>query len=248
MTKKAIALISCFLLIIAGAIIYIFSELYTENDINKAKQALKNTDAIKFKEEYESKNTDARVLNISEDNPFIYSSAEDIVKRINNKETFIVYFGFETCPWCRSIIETAITSAKDNKIDKIYYVNVSNIRDKYELDDKNKLVKTVEGSSSYYELLDLLKDILTDYEPLTYTVKKKTKTVKVNEKRIYAPTFIMVKNGNAIKSEDGISSLQKESNAELTKDILCEEKEKFDCFFEAFNTKEDTVCTSQSKC
>ena len=56
-------------------------------------------DSEKFKEEYESQNgkksksgKENRKVSISEDNPFVYTTAEDISKKMDNKETFIVYF------------------------------------------------------------------------------------------------------------------------------------------------------------
>lgn len=248
MTKKAIAFISVLLLMLAGVIVYIFSELYNENDL---KEVIKNPDAIAFKEEYEKLNSETgeyRNLSISENNPFVSVKLEDIVKLINDQETFIVYFGFNECPWCRSIIESAIESALAHKIEKIYYVNIKDERDIYELDSKHKLIRTKEGSAAYYEVLTLLNDVLPDYSPLTYKSKKKTKTVKINEKRIYAPTFVMVKNGYAFLTEDGISTKQTDANMELTEEIKCEMLEKFNCFFDAYDISDDFVCTLDSKC
>ena len=77
-----------------------------------------DTDSIKFKEEYESlngkkyKNKKIRDVKIEKDNPFVYKTAEEIVDLIENGESFIVYFGFSKCPWCRSMIETFIKTAK----------------------------------------------------------------------------------------------------------------------------------------
>ena len=57
------------------------------------------TDAEKFKREYENLNGEKndsgksyRELNISKNNPIIYSTADEIVDKIDNKETFAVYF------------------------------------------------------------------------------------------------------------------------------------------------------------
>lgn len=62
--------------------------------------ATKNDDAIKFKEEYEALNRKTnssgrthRSISIDEDNPFVYITAEELLKKINNEETFYVYFG-----------------------------------------------------------------------------------------------------------------------------------------------------------
>ena len=103
------------------------------------------TDASRFKEEYESlngtKNSSGktiREIEIEEDNPMIYQSTKDILKKMEDKETFVVYFGFAECPWCRSMLEQFLKSAKDNGIDSIYYVDVQEIRDTYQINDNGE--------------------------------------------------------------------------------------------------------------
>ena len=199
-------------------------------------------DSLKFKEEYEGFNGEKndyfeyRNLSITEKNPIIYSSAEEIVQKIENNETFIVYFGDPECPWCRSVIEQAINSANENGISKIYYVRIWNgfhneiLRDVYELDKESPVLK-VKGSVSYYKLLKYFDKLLQDY---TLT-NKDNKTIQVNEKRIFAPSFIYVKDGNPLQLVDGISKKQESYNSTLTEEILSEEKEIFDKFYQ--NTK-----------
>ena len=202
----------------------------------------KNEEAIKFKEEYESFNGKSndyfeyRELAIDEENPFVSATDEEIVKMIENKETFIVYFGDPQCPWCRSVIEQAIKSAKENKIDKIYSVRFWNgfheekIRDAYELDKKNKPVLKQAGSEAYSKLLEYLDSVLSEY-----TLKdKKGNTIKVNEKRIFLPNFVSIVKGEAKELVEGISSKQTEFNGELTTEIIEEEKQIFDNFFKNF--------------
>ena len=199
-------------------------------------------DSLKFKEEYEGFNGEKndyfeyRNLSITEKNPIIYSSAEEIVQKIENNETFIVYFGDPECPWCRSVIEQAINSANENGISKIYYVRIWNgfhneiLRDVYELDKESPVLK-VKGTVSYYKLLKYFDKLLKDY---TLT-NKVNKTIQVNEKRIFAPSFIYVKDGNPLQLVDGISKNQESYNSTLTEEILSEEKEIFDKFYQ--NTK-----------
>lgn len=200
------------------------------------------SDPLKFKEEYEKFNGkkndyfEYRNLSITEKNPIIYSSAEEIVQKIENNETFIVYFGDPECPWCRSVIEQAINSANENGISKIYYVRIWNgfhneiLRDVYELDKESPVLK-VKGTVSYYKLLKYFDKLLKDY---TLT-NKDNKTIQVNEKRIFAPSFIYVKDGNPLQLVDGISKKQESYNSTLTEEILSEEKEIFDKFYQ--NTK-----------
>lgn len=252
MKKRALAIVICLFLLVAFCIVYIFSELYTESEIPTPS----NKDALKFKEEYESLNgTSAgkdqviRSLSISEDNPFVYKTADDIVEMIDNKETFVVYFGFSTCPWCRSVLESLIESAKINKVDTIYYVDVKNIRDKYELDKNHKAVRTVEGSEGYYKLLDRLDSVLENYSPLVYTTKKnKIKEVKISEKRIYAPNVIVVKDGKPLMMEEGISSKQESAYMDLTDEIKKDSIYKFNCLFELLISEDYTCSCEDQKC
>lgn len=199
----------------------------------------KKNDALLFKEDYESVNEKEtkngkkhRSLSIDEENPFIISSAKEIVEKINNKDSFYVYFGSKICPWCRSVIEKAIEVANNNNVTKIYYVDIWNdegeeiLRDKYEVDDKGNVIKTIDGKEEYYELLKLLDNVLEDY---TYT--KNDKKESFGEKRIYAPNFIYISNGKAIKLTTGISSLQKDSRETLTEEMLKDEEKEFNDIF-----------------
>ena len=202
-------------------------------------------DAIKFKQEYEGFNNKSneyfeyRNVNIDEYNPIIYSTDAEIVQKIENKETFIVYFGDPECPWCRSIIESLIKSAKEKNIEKIYYVRFWNgfhketIRDVYELNSKNKPTIKEKGSDAYYKLIEYLDSILSEY-----TLKDKTgKTIKVNEKRIFLPNIVAVIDGEAKELVEGISEKQESYNSELTEEIIKDELNIFNNFFSKYQNK-----------
>lgn len=206
------------------------------------------SDSIKFKEEYEALNgvenngKIIRTISIDEDNPFIYKEAGDIVKMINNKDTFIVYFGFSKCPWCRSMIETLIEVANDYDIDIIYYVDVLDIRDTLKLDDNNEVTIDKEGSSDYMKLIKLLDDVLSDYN-LTDSEGNKINT---NEKRIYAPNVISVVNGKATLLTEGLSDSQDDAYQKLTKEMKEEEYDKLSKVMEEI--KDSSSCKSNEKC
>ena len=152
---------------------------------------------------------------------------------IEDKKTFYVYFGDKKCPWCRSVIEKAIKVSKDYDVDKIYYVSIWDddfneiLRDKYKLNDKGKVEKVSDGTDTYNKLLKEFDSLLSDY---TLTDNNK-KEVKVGEKRIYAPNFIYVSEGKAVKMTEGISDKQKDSNQELSDEILADEEKLFKEFF-----------------
>lgn len=209
----------------------------------------KKSDAYKFKEEYESINNEKnektgkenRKIVIDKENPFIYSTAEEIAEKMENKETFIVYFGFKDCPWCRSIIEELISAAKDNNVEKIYYVDVKEIRDVKELDEEGNVKTTIEGTKGYKQLLEKMNDVLKDYK-----LKKDDEEIETGEKRIYAPNVVAVSNGKAIQLETGISEKQKDAYQELTDKMKKETYNKFKCLItcleEASTTCQKDMC------
>ena len=193
-----------------------------------------------FKSEYESLNGKTnssgkahRVVSIPKDNPFEKVSASKIVQMIENKETFYVYFGDELCPWCRSVIEKAIETAKNNKVNKIYYVKIWDkdgnevLRSKYKLSDDGKVEELIKGKEEYYKLLQSFDSLLSDYT----LADTNGNVVNTNEKRIFAPNFIYVENGVAKKLVEGISSNQKDSREDLTDEMLKDEEEIFNNFF-----------------
>ena len=71
-----------------------------------------------FKQEYESVNGKVltgeilyRALLIDENNPYRKVELEDIIAKLENKETFYLYVGDPLCPWCRSGLEKMIEVA-----------------------------------------------------------------------------------------------------------------------------------------
>lgn len=203
----------------------------------------KNKDALKFKEEYESFNDkknqyfEYRNLTIEENNPIVYSTAEEIVEKIENKDIFIVYFGDPECPWCRSVVEQMIKSANKNNVKKIYYVRFWNgfhneqIRDTYELDSDNKPVLKEKGTEAYIKLLKYLDNVLGDY-----TLKdKKENVINVGEKRILLPNIVAIKDGKAVELVKGLSKKQTEYNGKLTDEIIKDETNILDKFFSKYN-------------
>lgn len=197
-------------------------------------------DAILFKQEYEmlngkknARDIPYRNVNIPENNPIYYASAEDIIDYMDEKETFYVYFGDTKCPWCRSTVEKMIEVASKNKIEKVYYVSIWDeehneiLRDTYVLNSKNKPTLKKEGTKAYKELLVRFDSLLSPYTLTT----SKGKKVEVGEKRIYAPNFVYVEKGKAIDLISGNSDKQKTSNEELTEEILKDEEDAFNKFF-----------------
>lgn len=179
------------------------------------------TDGIKFKEEYEKLNGKKndqgkkyREITIDSKNKIVYKTTEEVLNLIDKKKSFVLYFGFDTCPWCRSVVPTLASISKELN-QKVYYIDVKDIRDTYELDDDNKPKLVKKGSKDYSKLLEKLEPVLEDY---TLTDSDNNE-IKVGEKRIYAPNIISVINGEAKELTTGISDKQTEGYMKLTKEM-----------------------------
>ena len=166
----------------------------------------------------------------------VYATAEEIIKKIDNKETFVVYFGFSDCPWCRSVIEELIHVAQDLKVEKVYYVDVKELRDVKELDENNNVVTSKEGDEHYMKLLEKLDSVLDDY---TLTDKDGNE-VSAGEKRIYAPNVVGIANGKPTELETGESEKLINPYDELTDEMRTETYNKLKCVFKCLEDNTPT--------
>ena len=179
------------------------------------------TDGIKFKEEYEKLNGKKndqgkkyREITIDSKNKIVYKTTEEVLNLIDKKKSFVLYFGFDTCPWCRSVVPTLASISKELN-QEVYYIDVKDIRDTFELDDDNKPKLVKKGSKEYSKLLEKLEPVLEDY---TLTDSDNNE-IKVGEKRIYAPSIVSVIDGKAKELTTGISDKQTDGYMKLTKEM-----------------------------
>ena len=194
---------------------------------NQEEHTEEKSDAIKIQEEYASLNEQINErnkktypsVNLSDKNPFLYKSLDEVVSILEHG-TGIIYFGFKSCPWCRSMLPILEEAASSKNIGEIYYLDIESIRDVLSLDENNKVITEKEGSPNYYKILELLQDYLSDYSLLGKDGKTRIAT---GEKRLYAPTVVAVQNGsvkgfheNTVKTQkDGYSPLKEEEKEEL---------------------------------
>ena len=164
-------------------------------------------DEKKFKDEYESLNSteNNKKISIMSDNNIKYITMDEANKLLDSGSG-VIYFGFAGCPWCRNMVPVLLDAMQSAGLDTIYYVNIrpnskkeNDIRDEYTLDSRNKAKKTRDASESYYEVLRALANELGDYVLETDSGKK----VNTGEKRLYAPTVVVVKNGVVIGFHEG---------------------------------------------
>ena len=179
--------------------------LRNTDDNTDTKESAKITeDEKRFKKEYESINGTTRSngdvvkkIEVKEDNNIVYVSLNE-VNKIIEEGSGIIYFGYAADDNCRSIVPILIDAINEEKIDKVYYVNVrtddkleNDIRDLYELNEKNKAKHVKDGLPGYRELITLLADRLDDY----VLVSDKGKKISTGEKRLNVPTVVAVKDG-----------------------------------------------------
>lgn len=179
------------------------------------------TDGINFKEECEKLNGKKneqgkkyREITIDSKNKIVYKTTEEVLDLIDKKKSFVLYFGFDTCPWCRSVVPTLASISKELN-QEVYYIDVKDIRDTFELDDDNKPKLVKKGSKDYSKLLEKLEPVLEDY---TLTDSDNNE-IKVGEKRIYAPSIVSVIDGKAKELTTGISDKQTDGYMKLTKEM-----------------------------
>ena len=161
----------------------------------------KETDALKFKEEYEALNGTViegtkykyPTVEILKDNAVKYVTSEELLK-VLDEGTGAVYFGYPNCPWCRSAVPTLIESANEVGLENIYYLNVKDERDEIKVKEDGSLEVVKEGTEGYKKLLKRLDNVLTDYTLTDIHGNE----VNANEKRIYVPLVVFIKDGEIV--------------------------------------------------
>lgn len=239
MKKKILIVIA----ILVAALAFVF--------IYKIHSDYKQTDAYKFKVEYENLNgvendygKTYRTLDITKNNKMVYSTAKEIVKKTENKETFIVYFGFSKCPWCRTMVENLVDLSIENDMD-VYYVDVLDIRDTIEYID-GEVKTTKEGDKYYMKLIELYADVLDDYTIKLPEGENQSMDFKIDEKRIYAPNVIAVVNGEAKEMVEGVSEELTDPYGEITDKMKKASIKQLECIFKCIN--EAGICTGPASC
>lgn len=210
------------------------------------------TDAIRFKNEYEDYNgvkvsdkLSYSKLNIDEDNPIKYSDYDEIIDVIENK-TGIIYLGFPECPWCRSALPVLLEAADENDINTIYYLNILNERDAYVVEDDKLVYQTDDngnekkGTAGYFRLLEALDEHLTDY-----VISYEGKEYETGEKRIYAPTIIFVKEGKVLGLHVSTVESHMSGFDKMTKDQV---EELYGIYEDYILNMKETTCSSDSAC
>ena len=123
---------------------------------------LNNNDAIKFKREYESLNNKYIKVEIYKNNPFKYTTLNEILNMIKNKESIIVFIGNSADTLTRILLPNLIDAANNQYVDKIYYIDIDTIDNK---------------SENFQKLLELLNEEEVDIPQLIAVVNGNIKGI-----------------------------------------------------------------------
>ena len=211
----------------------------------------KLTDALKFKKEYESLNEVVNENNekqymeifIDEENPIVYKTGQEIVEIMKNEDA-IIYFGFATCPWCRNAVPVLLDAAKELNVDKIYYVDILDIRDTYKFSGSIEPEQTKKGTDAYYNILKILDKKLDKF----YVKDEAGNMYDTGVKRLYAPTVVGVKEGKVVGIH--VATVESQTNPyEVLSDKQKDElKSVYKKIIEDVNKKENSTCTDKKSC
>lgn len=245
MNKKQIITISILILIAITAIIYIV--VINSNETEKI--VAYTSDEISFKAEYENLNSQKAEdgtnkyieLSISDNNKMKYSNIDEVMNTIK-KGTGVIYFGFPTCPWCRTMISSLTKVASEyTELKEILYFDARDIRDTKRIDETGNIVTDKEGTAEYKELLSLLNEYLDEYSGLE----------DPSIKRLYMPSVVFVRNGKVVGVHTGTLDEQSNVKTPLTEEQINELKDIYTKNLDKVykdNTLEDLSCDDTKKC
>lgn len=154
---------------------------------NNTKCSTDLSDHAKFSKEYPT---------VSNDNLFVYRSIDEIITILKHG-TGVVYLGFPKCPWCQSYVKYLNEAAKEIGVEKIYYFNIYNDRDK--------------NTEAYQKIVSILTGKLHHN--------------KEGKERIYVPSLTMVKEGKIVGYNDETSTLSGKPSEHWTADKVNKLKE-----------------------
>jgi len=163
-------------------------------------------DALAFKLEHEELNGVVpnpdypdrifKDMDVPENNPFRFVEFDEIVELLEGG-TGIVYFGFPNCPWCRNLVPVLTDAAIDFGVEDILYRNVFEDRNLLELQD-GEIVETRAGHPGYYQVLEILGDLVPVYTGLE----------DESIRRIFVPAVVFVKDGEIIRYFQNLETFQ----------------------------------------
>lgn len=211
MENKSLRILAIIFLVVLGLGLFVLlQDKQQKDDEENSKNApvVQETDALKFKKEYEEVNSlDGAVqMNLSVDSPVKYlNSYHELEVKLDNGDNIVLYLGFPTCPWCRNIIPVLFDVAKENNMEA-YYINMRELKN-------NNL-------EDYQKIYQLIGDYLTVDEE--------------GNKVLYVPDVYFFKDGKIIGNHRGSVTSQLNPSIALTQEQVDELKSIYQSYFNKF--------------
>lgn len=105
----------------------------------------------------------------SEDYVYVKANAKDMVRKMDNKDTFVIYFGFAKCPWCRDLMPILNEASKRMLQKEVLYVNTRENpewKSNLDIDDYDLFVEKADEYLDYDE-----NNIKHLYTPMVFFIK-----------------------------------------------------------------------------
>ena len=128
--------------------------------------------------------------------------------------------------------------------DKVYYVDILDIRDTYKFSGSIEPEQTKKGTDAYYEILEFLDDYLEEF----YVKDDAGNMYDTGVKRLYAPTVVGVKDGKVVGIHVATVESQTNPYEVLTDKQKDELKSIYKKMIEDVNKKENSTCTDKKSC
>ncbi len=142
-----------------------------------------------------------------EQNAYIEISMDEAIEKFKNKETFMIYFGFPNCPWCKEAIPILNDIAKTNQT-SIYYVRTRG--------EQKELLYTDEHKSLLFPYVN---EFLNENEE--------------GNKHLYVPFVVAVKEGVALYGNVGTVDSHDAKEREMTDEEINQLKMLYQSYFDA---------------
>jgi len=121
------------LLIVGGmmflVIVLIIGNINSFNGLNDAKKIVSEYNKLNNKVNSDGKKYPE--VNIDKDNNFEYVKVKDVLNIFEENDDAVVFLGYASCVYCRSAIQVLYDTAKETKLDKIYYLDIEKKNGKY---------------------------------------------------------------------------------------------------------------------
>ena len=137
---------------------------------------------------------------------YIEITMEQALAKIESNESEIIYFGFDTCPWCLEVVPVLNEVAQEEGL-SVYYVNT-----------RSDLSISEEGMAYRAQIVEILQDLLQFNEDR-------------QQKWLYVPDVLFMKNGEIMANHIGTLDDHDATQRQMTEEEEAQLKQIFQDYF-----------------